>query len=354
VPSSDGGDGGESASPSSASSSVGGGGNVGGAASTGSGAQPPPPGPQHPGDGPGVTIAFSKIFLGDTDRQGNKSASAWKAFGFDIDGKISTEASTDLCKPHAGGKKSSVYPDGNNGIDNGFGKNMVPILTGISADFSGESQQAIATGQFTLLVDLGGLGTAADYNPLVSRVYRGGELGAPPKFDGTDAWPVRSDSLLNPSDVGSAKITLSSSYVTGNIWVSGLPAADLELPVPLGGGASMSLVIHHALLAMDLGADHQSGENGTISGVLDMEEFIGELKKVAGAFSPDLCSGSTIEAIANQLRQGADIMKDGSPGNPAVECDGISIGLGFEGAKVELGAIQAAPPPSPDPCAPQP
>jgi hypothetical protein len=116
----------------------------------------------------------------------------------------------------------------------------------------------------------------------------------------------------------------------------------------------MVLIIHHVVLAMELTPDHASAKNGTISGVIDTEEFIAELKKYAGAFSPDLCSGSTIEAIANQMRQASDIMTDGTAGNPAAECNAISIGLGFDAHLVKLGPIQAAPPPPPDPCAPTP
>ena len=39
------------------------------------------------------------------------------------------------------------------------------------------------------------------------------------------------------------------------------------------------------------------------------------------------------------------------PGDPAVECDGISIGLGFDAAKVQLGVIAPKAEPAEDPCA---
>src|SRR5688572_17324034 len=46
---------------------------------------PPKPGPQNPGDGQGVVLAIRKLYLGDTDRNGAKSPSAWKTFGFNLD-----------------------------------------------------------------------------------------------------------------------------------------------------------------------------------------------------------------------------------------------------------------------------
>jgi hypothetical protein len=42
-------------------------------------------------------------------------------------------------------------------------------------------------------------------------------------------------------------------------------------------------------------------------------------------------------------------MKDGTQ-NPNATCDGISIGLGFEGSPVQLGAIAPLTPDAPNPC----
>jgi len=303
-----------------------------------------------PGDGPGAVVAFRRLFLGDTDRNGAKSASAWKEFGFDIDGKVSTEASTDLCKPRAGGNKSSVYPDGNNGIDNSFGKNLLPIFTGIAADFSTQVNESIASGRFTIVFDVTTMGASSDYNPLLSRLYMGGDYGIPPKFDGTDAWPLRSESFSSPPDLSSAKVQFPASYVTSNVWVSGIGDGVLIIQLDFSG-SQFPFRIHRPLLAMTLASDHASATLGTISGVLDTEEFIEDLKQMAGAISADLCSGTTIESIANQMRQASDIMKDGTPGSPTVECDAVSIGLGFDAGAVQLGTVSAPLPPPPDPCA---
>src|SRR5262249_39954589 len=111
----------------------------------------------------------------------------------------------------------------------------------------------------------------------------------------------------------------------------------------------LNLTIGNAVMAMTLAGDHKSATNGTIAGIIDTESFIEELRKVAGAFDQGLCTGSTFDSLADQLRQASDIMKDGSQ-NPAVECDGISIGLGFDMAEVQLGPVAPESPPQPDPC----
>src|SRR4051812_12158703 len=41
--------------------------------------------------------ALAKLYLGDTDRGGVASQTAWKTYGFDIDHKVTTKDSTDVC-----------------------------------------------------------------------------------------------------------------------------------------------------------------------------------------------------------------------------------------------------------------
>ena len=51
----------------------------------------------------------------------------------------------------------------------------------------------------------------------------------------------------------------------------------------------------------------------------------------------------------DSIRQASDILKDGTQ-DPNEECDGISVGLGFEAKAVVVGDIAPAPQPVPDPC----
>jgi hypothetical protein len=46
----------------------------------------PRPGPVQPGDGDGVVLAASQLWLGDTHRDASKSPSAWSDYGLDLDG----------------------------------------------------------------------------------------------------------------------------------------------------------------------------------------------------------------------------------------------------------------------------
>ncbi|MBK8257353.1 MAG: hypothetical protein IPK82_32345 [Polyangiaceae bacterium] len=339
------------------------GGGTGGSTTSGSGAtsdvgiQPPDPGPEAPGDGTDTVLAIRKLYLGDTDRDGNSSTSAWKEFGFDLDGKVSTKDSKDLCKPVAGAKPSAVYEDGTDGRDNSFGKNILPIITSLASDASTQVNDSIEGGSFTIMLKIDKLGTGDNYNPLMSKLYGGAKLvdanmmEIQPKWDGTDAWPVVPE-LLNGGNIEDPKVQFPKAYLVSSegarTWVSG-GYADITLNLSVGG-FTLGLTISSAVITTDISADNTKASNGTIAGILDTEQLIAELAKVAGSFDPSLCPpSSTFESIAQQIRQASDILTDGGQ-DPAKDCDGISIGLGFDMQQVQLGAVAPAAEPQPNPC----
>ncbi|MDI1444851.1 hypothetical protein [Polyangium sp. 6x1] len=305
-------------------------------------------------EGPGKVMAMSQIFLGDTKRDGTSDpTNGWKSFGYDLDGRATTKASVGLCKPRAGGSPAAVYPDGEEGRDNSFGKNILPVILGLSNDLSVQANQAIADGEFTIMLDMSTLGTSADCNSLSTKLYGGANLGATPKWDGTDPWPLLPELLNDTSDPTSAKIVFPKSYVVKNTWVSGTKGTvKLSLSI---SGFTIALDINSAVITVDLDADRNGGTNGTIAGVIETEALISEISKVAAAFDESFCDpmSPTLQSILNQIRQASDIMKDGTQ-DPAVECDGISIGLGFNAKTVQLGPVAMPGEPPPDPCAPMP
>jgi len=321
---------------------------------------PPDPGPETAGDGTGAVLAIRTLYLGDTDRKGKASTTAWKGFGFNLDGKISTKDSTDLCKPAAGAKASAVYEDGDAGTDNSFGKNILPIITSLASDASTQVNDSINKGSFTIILNMEKMGTGDSYNPLTTKLYAGAKLvddmGAEiaPNWDGNDAWPVVPE-LLNNGDINNPKVQFANSYVVkdpssgARTWVSG-GKGDIVLNLSVGG-FTLSLTIGSALIATEVGADNTTATNGTIAGVLGTEQLISELAKVAGSFDPTLCPPSTtFESIAQQIRQASDIMSDGSQDSTKT-CDGISIGLGFDMDAVQLGKVADPSMGSGDPCA---
>lgn len=298
----------------------------------------------------GAVLAINQLFVGDKDPDGTPNeANGWKQYGFNIDSLVSTSASVDLCKPKNGAPPSTPYPDGNDGIDNSFGKNILPLFKAIAPSFADTVNAGFQNGDYTLIAHLDQLGAGPDAPSLVTKLYGGAPIGSAPAWDGTDCWPLVQEHLSDPTDKSSAKVVFDKSSVAANAWSSG-GTATVVLDLSLGGTA-VRLTIYQARLSMNLNPDHTGAMAGQLGGVLDTEELVAELKKVVGSFDPSLCTSPAVESMANQYRQASDILKDGTQ-DPSVECDAISIGLGFTMKAVNLGDIAPPVNPQPNPCAP--
>jgi hypothetical protein len=329
------------------SSATGGVGGIGGG--TPGTAQPPPPDPNAPpaaGNVP-TTIAIRQIFLGETDWNGNSDPLAWKVYGYDVDGLVSTKDSAFHCMPKPGIPKSKIQTDGNGGIDNSFGSNLMPIIQNLNANPSASASDQYDSGQVGQLFHLVNLTPGGtNQNSINARSYQGASI-PPPSWAGSDVWPVTYESVVG-GDVAQPKLAFPSSYLVSGTWVSGAPTlGPLEIPLNFSG-FPLPLRIRHVVVTAQL-LPNGAVAQGIISGVLDTAELINDFKKVAGSFDPGLCDGPTFDSIAKQLEAASDIMKDGTQ-NPSQECDAISIGIGFEGNLVQLGSVAAPVPPIVDPC----
>src|SRR5208337_4818792 len=142
-------------------------------------------------------FAITKLYLGDTDPDGTPDPkNGWRSWGYDLDGQADTATTTHHCKPADGGELKFLA-NGNNGIDNSFGENFLPILLGISSTTPATVNQALAAGGPTLLITINQLGAGSSYNPLSALFGAGADLGSPPKLDGTDVWPFEQGSTAS-------------------------------------------------------------------------------------------------------------------------------------------------------------
>jgi len=299
------------------------------------------------------TFALQTLLLGEYDRTTKApSTTAWKSYGYNLDGKITTKDSTDVCT--AAVKTNQI--DGNNGIDNAFGSVILPIIqTAASLQTPSDTiSQAIAGGSFTIQIQVKGLDDTAAQTAtgLTGQLFASGAYGGTPAFDATTDWPVTGLLLNNPNDINSgSKITFSDSYIVNGTFVSGdLSTGGVQVSISLVfQGVPLTLSVNHAVITFDHTTANDAA-NGTIAGVIDTAELITGLKAVAGRISQSLC-GSAFDGIAQQITQASDIMKDGTNA-PGQACTGISVGLGFVGKKVanptKIANDDAAVPP--DPC----
>jgi hypothetical protein len=282
--------------------------------------------------GEGTVLAGTKLVFGE----GNSGQ--WKSVGFNLDGLVSTAASKDVCKPNSGAFGITPYPDGDQGIDNSFGKNLLPQIIALSPTWVSDVNNGIKNGFFNVLLKMECLPPTGDVPALTTKLFGGTTLGTVPKFDGTDKWPVTPELLSNTMDPESSTIVFNNSSVMGTTYDAGKNVTFI-LTVPVKtptASTSIKLTLYAARTTMTFGPDRKSATNGTIGGVLNTEEFVAEIRKVG--FLLNLCNSPLFTNLVTQIRQASDIMADGTQ-DPNKTCDGISMGLGFEMKEVQLGDV---------------
>jgi hypothetical protein len=313
-------------------------------AGAGSGLPPDPGGPTPGAGAPTVNMAISLLRYGDTDRNGVASATAWQLYGLDLDGKTTTQQSTDVCILQPGAPKS-VQVDGPGGIDNSFGENIVPILQTLTGNFSQQANTNLLAGDATPILSIPQLGAGQNYSPLPGTVFRAAPTTAPLAWNGMD---------LRDIDVGTPPVAFAGGYMNQRVWVGAPPAAALlfdlhdfaGLATP---GTVAPLPLSYAQLDLLVEPNGLSATGGTVAAVIETKAMITWLESIAGEISMSLCSGSAFMSIAAQISQASDIVlnPDGTVSNdPGNTCNAISLGMGFEGTGVQLGGPVMVPPPT--------
>jgi len=287
----------------------------------------------------GINFAMHYLWLGDTDQSSAFMAdpSAWETFGYNIDGKITTSASTDVCTL-AQDAPSTVQTDGMDGADNSFGLNIVGGLAIVFAGVSKNLSSRIAAGGFTILLDTTGLSPdpSQTNTGLTAGFFAGAEFPGIPTFTLADNWPVAAATLSDGVSLANgAKISFFEAYISNGTWVSGEPT-DIVVAVEIQG-QPFAITIHEGVVTFrhtidDAGANHAL--SGMIAGVLKPSEFNNALKSAAadlnnGAYCPEF------ENFASRITTAQDIMLNGTntPGQP---CNGISVALGFSADQIQL------------------
>ena len=288
-------------------------------------------------------FAARKVYLGETDRAGVSVAGAWKAYGRNIDG-ITTVPGTDNgeCKRVAGASAASAG-DGNDGIDNSFGRNVLGFLLGLTPNPTSTTNAALEAGGRTPLLVFGDAPKQTGVAPFALATA---ESTIAPKWDGRDSRPIAESSTA----AGKPKTTFASATLSAGVLASGDGSAPFVLSFAFGGGA-FDLPIRLARVSMTIAPDGKTATNGTLSGVMNTEELIASFEKVAGSISTQLCGGSTLDTIKQTMRQASDILVDGTQ-DPLKECNAISIGIGFDAVAVAVGAVAGPVAPPKDPCLP--
>jgi hypothetical protein len=298
----------------------------------------PPPSGDASASTASTIFALHHLWLGDSlpdpSFMPDTAGTAWASFGYNIDGLLTTEASTDVCTlDTAAGATPAKQVDGVNGIDNSFGKNIVPLLASALPNLSQTVSASIASGAFNVILGTVGLTKSPTQTNtgLKGAIFNGAPFGGTPPlndagfFKTTDEWPIYGDSLKGSLEAGAVE-EFSSAYVTNGVWVNGSPG-DITLELLLQG-QPLVLQIHQAQVSFThtvdaAGQDHAT--NGYISGVLKTSELLQEINIVAA--QQDYCAEAGL--LLGVMAASSDILHDGT-NVKGKACDGISIGLAFD------------------------
>lgn len=296
-------------------------------------------------------FAVQEVFLGDTTREGTSDPkNAWRQYGYNLDGLVTSRTSKDTCTPASGG---SIIEDGDDGIDNSFGQSIYPTIVTFASDATQRLNKSIADGSFTIMFDTQGLTDDATQtnSGLFAQVLAGGEFSTTgkPTFTTADKWPVRPEILTDGKTIEKgSKVQFKNAYIANGTFVNGSEPATIKLSLVISG-ISLDLNIRQAIVTFDHSTKNGLA-NGTIAGILDTEELVDGVRKIAGRIASSLCQGSTIESVISSIEQASDILNDGT-NKSGVPCNAISVGLGFTAKEIGIpDAIGDIGEPGDDPC----
>jgi len=285
--------------------------------------------PSDPG-GPAPTTDAVTAFAIDAFDFGEESSDGYASLGLDIDGQA-TASGTPHCQTI---DESTPGSEPASGIDNAFGRSLWPlIVTFLAPEATSQANASFATGGRVNLLVAQGLTGKATVSPVVLSMQQGLPLGAQPRWDGTDRWPV---------DGNAPALAFSRSYVVQESLVGEPPSGGGQLVLGLIGSASdpdagagfgpLELVIPvtHVQIVAPLAADG-SITNGVLSGIIPVSGALALGGQFAAATRGSVFSADSYQM---QVNAAADILVDGTQ-DPSRTCDGISLGLGFTARPVK-------------------
>jgi hypothetical protein len=311
----------------------------------------PPPRPDV-ADGPDVdelVIGLRDVVL---DQEGDD---LWRDMGFNLDGYCtSPPESARECEP-AG--TSRPVSDGNDGVDNTFGSDLFPLVnatvpgleeTSRAAQLAGNGLPVLRIRRWNGLADdprvevtitqavatapANADGSAPD---IVIEDFLAenpdGTPADPPLWDGRDyAW-MRADTFL-AGDPDQPLVSDDNAYIANNMVVVSLP--DRVEILFSADNAGVMVRLTGGLAVGTLNAERTLMENVIVGGRWSVLDLLQTAENVG------VCMDTPEYRVLNaRLDAIVDVRSDVGSGGPGVECDAISLGVGFTGFRMNWGGV---------------
>jgi hypothetical protein len=280
---------------------------------------------------PPITVAIHTVDLGDMGTTP----------GYDLD-------STCTCYQDAGNScvgpssQKSTYCDADGGIDNQAAKlfQLIELPLG-SANFgSAFFSEKANDGAWSLLIRISGYNGQPDDPKVDVAFFPTKGFGAPPKWDGTDNWPVDS-TAVGDGGLSAPVYTSNGAYVSGGILVATFPTNRITLA---GGTEIISVQLSAGVLTGQLSAvgGVYSIKNGVIAARWSSADIFKALSSYRDNNGNPICTTQPTYSIAKGvICNDLDINVDGTQPKSA-PCNALSIGIGFTADPAGLGGIADA------------
>lgn len=299
------------------------------------------------GKGRTLWLAIKRMYIGSLTALGAPSDDAWQEWGFDIDGVCTSledsKTNVGTCRRHPDAKQDFIV-DGLRCRDNNFGHHVVSLLKISSEGFEQRLNDGILDGASTWIIRIDDVDDGADDAFAPGKLYRAeANKTVAFKWDGTDVRRILSDSVVG-GDLEKPVGNFARGYIRDHVWVSGEPEAR-QLVLPVSSSLFVPLKLEAALFTLQLNADHRGGKRGVVAGAIPVGSVEQLLFPVAS--EGGICPGTTLyDSLLRRVVAMPDVVI-GAPNlqDTSKQCDGISIGLGFDVENIQ--SVTEVVPPTP-------
>lgn len=285
-----------------------------------------------------------------------EEGSLWADLGFNLDGYCTGQpVFGSECEPGRGATRPQ--PDGNEGIDNVFGAALFPLVEVVTPGLQETARAAQMAGVGLPVLRLRNWNGEAD-DPRVDVTITqavvtvppdadgsapeieivdfeaqlpGGGAAPPPAWEGEDYVWMRADTFLsgNPEQ---PLVRDDNAYVVDNHIVVRLPdrieilfpADEVGVMVRLTGGIAVGR----------MSADRTMLEDVVVAGRWSVVDLLRTAENVG------VCMGTTEYNVLNSQLEGiVDVRSEVGSGGVGIECDAISLGVGFTGYRLQFGGV---------------
>ncbi|MRG90650.1 hypothetical protein [Polyangium spumosum] len=306
--------------------------------------EPPSPTPENDADPGEEFVVALRVLRLKTDSQGVD-------LGLDLDRFCSCQGEGRSCVPPEG-QPEEISCDKSQGRDN-----QIPALFNYvelalqKGDLSKYYTGFAEVGNWSVLFHVSGYN--GQPNDAKVRVAWYGSPGTAfvPAWQGSDAWPIATSALLDPTNVSTPRYVDDFAYVANGTLVLSAPAGGIEIA---GGKTRLRIALETGTISARIEKDDQGRyvlRDGLIAGRIPQPELFAMIASYRDDDGNSFCTNNPFWGVTQDLFcRGLDIQT--GPPEQNKPCNAVSFAAGFDADPAMLGA--PTPPAADSPgCAPE-